>query len=782
MKELGGIDEMLRRTGLRIVKSLLLAVLIAVLIAGPTWSQDPVSDLVLGFEEAPEDGRPAGWFGGPPDHLAVDEDVVHSGDRSATITRSRDEDTEFTSLTLSVPADRQGQRILLEAWVRSRDVDNFFGLWLRQDGRSGTIDFQHNYGLQLQGDVEWRKVAVTAVLSDRAESVFFGLILNGPGKVWIDDVELTLDGKPWREAAGREIERLPMDDDTRFAAGSGLESRQLSADVTERVAELIEVWAFVKAHHPKVMRGEVHWDFELLRALGELWKKPMATGEHRLWMAEWLAELGVPELCESCAPPAGDVHLSTRNDWILDGERLGPELSAALEKIHAGRLPAGGGVYVRLNRGVGNPDFGGEQAYAHLDRIDAGYRLLALARLWNVVERWFPYRDLIDTPWSEVLRTAVPRFAAELDQSGYELELIRVIAEIKDTHANLWSGVNERPPQGDCSVDAGVRFLRDEATVWALPTAEDGETAAAGLEIGDVVTHLDGRAVSERVASWSPYYAASNVPTRLRDIGRSLGLGECGSTTVWSVERPTDEGSRRTVEVELQRSRSKSSGLPGGFTHDRAGETIQELGDDVLYVKLSSVKQGDGQKIVEAAAGKKALVVDLRNYPSAFMVFELGGRLVKANTPFARFTSADLGNPGAFRFGPSLFLSPLEPSFDGPVAVLVDEVSQSSAEYTAMALSADDDAIVVGSTTAGADGNVSPLSLPGGERTMISGIGVFYPDKTPTQRVGIVPDIEVIPTPEGLRDGRDEVLEAALRHLLGPEAEEQEIRSLAAWP
>ncbi|MEM6701193.1 MAG: S41 family peptidase [Acidobacteriota bacterium] len=769
------------RLGLRIRVSVA-ALLVVVAVAGRGRAQDPVSDAVLRFETTPEDGRPGGWFGGPPEHLGVDEQIVHGGDRSATITRSFEEDSEFSTLTLRVPAGRVGQRIVFKAWVRSREVVNFFGLWLRQDGRAGTVDFQHNYELDLKGDQEWREVAVSTVLSDRAESVFFGVILNGPGKVWIDDVELLLDGKPWREAEVRELERLPMDDDTRFTGGSNLGPKALSETQVERVAELIEVWGFVKAHHPKVLRGEVHWDFELLRALGELWRKPMAAVEHRRWMASWLEELGLPERCDSCKPPDGDVHLPTRHDWIFNEERLGSELTAALVKIHAGRLPEGGSVYVRLNPGVGNPDFGGEQAYAHLDFVDAGFRLLALARLWDVVERWFPYRDLIDTPWPEVLRAAIPRFAAELDGSGYKLELLRVIAEIRDTHANLWSGVSERPPTGDCSVDAGVRFLRDEATVWALPSSEAGKPVAAGLEIGDVVTHLDGRSVAELVAEWSPVYAASNVPTRLRDIGRSLGLGECDAGTVWTVERRTERGSKEAIDVELVRSRRKTTGLPGGFTHDRAGETIQDLGADVLYVKLSSVKQGDGQRIVEAAAGKKALVVDLRNYPSAFMVFELGGRLVKKNSPFARFTSADLGNPGAFRYGPSLFLSPLQPSFDGPVAVLVDEVSQSSAEYTAMALSADDDAVVVGSMTAGADGNVSPLALPGGQRTMISGIGVFYPDKTPTQRIGIVPDIEVIPTPEGLRDGRDEVLEAALRHLLGDGAEEVAIREVAAWP
>ena len=52
---------------------------------------------------------------------------------------------------------------------------------------------------------------------------------------------------------------------------------------------------------------------------------------------------------------------------------------------------------------------------------------------------------------------------------------------------------------------------------------------------------------------------------------------------------------------------------------------------------------------------------------------------------------------------------------------------------------------------------------------MISGIGVFYPDKSPTQRIGILPDLEVRPTIAGIRAGRDEVLEAAVSHALGRE-------------
>ena len=72
-------------------------------------------------------------------------------------------------------------------------------------------------------------------------------------------------------------------------------------------------------------------------------------------------------------------------------------------------------------------------------------------------------------------------------------------------------------------------------------------------------------------------------------------------------------------------------------------------------------------------------------------------------------------------------------------------------------------ATVIGSTTAGADGNVCQISLPGGISTMFSGLGVYYPDGGETQRIGIVPDIEIKPTIKGITDGKDELLEKAIQ-------------------
>jgi C-terminal processing protease CtpA/Prc len=80
-----------------------------------------------------------------------------------------------------------------------------------------------------------------------------------------------------------------------------------------------------------------------------------------------------------------------------------------------------------------------------------------------------------------------------------------------------------------------------------------------------------------------------------------------------------------------------------------------------------------------------------------------------------------------------------------------------------MALRTAPRATVVGSITAGADGEVSDIVLPGNVRTRITGLGIYYPDGRETQRVGIVPDVEVKPTIKGIADGRDEVLEKAVQ-------------------
>lgn len=136
--------------------------------------------------------------------------------------------------------------------------------------------------------------------------------------------------------------------------------------------------------------------------------------------------------------------------------------------------------------------------------------------------------------------------------------------------------------------------------------------------------------------------------------------------------------------------------------------------------------------------------------------------MLKEPTPFVKFTQGSIANPGTFEWTDPLKTPAGATPYSGKVAVLVNEYTQSAAEFAAMAFRAAPRTAVIGSTTAGADGNVSRITLPGDLHTMISGLGIFYPDGRPTQRVGIVPDVYLKPSPADLRAGRDVVLERAM--------------------
>jgi C-terminal processing protease CtpA/Prc len=284
---------------------------------------------------------------------------------------------------------------------------------------------------------------------------------------------------------------------------------------------------------------------------------------------------------------------------------------------------------------------------------------------------------------------------------------------------------------------------------------------------------IDDKPVEELIKSWTPYYAASNEPTRMRDIARNMGRGPVGTAKIRVLR------DKETLNLDAARVPAPSTPNTVGRWHDLPGPAFRLLSNDVAYLKLSAVKVADAKSYVEQAANTKGWIIDIRNYPSEFVVFALGQHLVDKPTEFVTFTTGDPANPGAFSYTKTLSLQPKAPHYAGKIVILIDEVTQSSAEYTSMAFRTAPRVTVIGSTTAAADCNVSRIPLPGGVNSMISGIGVVYPDKRPTQRVGIIPDIEVKPTLAGSREGRDELLEAALRQILGPEVAAEEIRKLS---
>ena len=127
--------------------------------------------------------------------------------------------------------------------------------------------------------------------------------------------------------------------------------------------------------------------------------------------------------------------------------------------------------------------------------------------------------------------------------------------------------------------------------------------------------------------------------------------------------------------------------------HDRPGDTFQNLSAEVAYLKMTGVQTSQIPAYLEGAQGTKGWILDLRGYPPEMLAYPLGRHLVEQETIFVRMTKCALSNPGSFGWGDPLTLIPMKPTYQGKVVILVDETTQSRAEFHALAFRAGPNAV-----------------------------------------------------------------------------------------
>lgn len=698
-----------------------------------------------------EKGLPDGWFVWGSNYLVTtDTDISHQGNYSIVVSSTDKSANSFGCPAYMIPAKYEGKEIELKTYVKLENVTNgHMGLLMRIDGVSGSLAFDNMEDRGIKGTVDWTEYSIKLPYPKGAKSIYIGAMLTGDGKIWIDDFEVLIDGKNIKFI--EPVEKVyKADQDKEFDNGSNIEAINLTTETTDYLKRLGLVWGFVKYYHPVIAKGESNWDYELFRRLPELLNATNNKERDKI-IYKWIESLGEFEFAEENSVPARNVKLSPDLNW-LDTTDFDKDLKELLLKIKNSKK-GNEHYYIEMDPNVGKPIFSNERPYTEMKYPDAGFRLLSLYRYWNMIQYFFPYKHLIEEDWKDVLSEFIPKYVNASNELEYKLASLELIGRIHDTHANIWGrddalleywGKNDAPYK--------VEFVEDQVIVTNFYDEEKAKNS--GLQKGDIITHVNGESIKEIVDDWKKYTPASNYPTQQRDIARKL-LKTNDSTIDIKYQRAGKNG-----DTTIKAFPHREINVHQSFAPDSCFRMINE---DIAYLYPGKMKNNYLPEIMNAAANSKGLIIDFRCYPSDFFVFSLGSKIVDKNSSFVKFTGGRVDNPGYFVMGEPLEIqADIENHYKGKVVVLINETTQSSAEYHTMAFQAGSRTTVIGSTTAGADGNVSPIVLPGNIHTMISGIGVYYPDGRETQRIGIVPDIELKPTIKGIREGKDELLEKAI--------------------
>lgn len=522
----------------------------------------------------------------------------------------------------------------------------------------------------------------------------------------------------------------------------------------ENIKYFSKIWGYLKYYHPIVASGKFDWDEEFLRALPKI--STLETKEEKAaFYINWIDGLGEVKVCKKCNENTKKEYSSKNFDlnW-LSSNFFTPALQEKLRNIEKNRF-YGKPEFVSVGK-TGNVVLVNEKTYSNLGLPSESYRLLDLARYWNTIEYFFPYKYLIGQDWDDVLAEMIPKFINVNSEQDYNLVRLELITALNDTHA--FFTVHEINNFGAKWIPSMFYITRDSIPIISKHY-NDSLAKLNDLKIGDKILEVDGINVKTIIRTRSKYIPASNLASKFRKFQHAILNGNLDSINI-TIDRAGE-----TINKTIGRY---SANMLNG-SKSELSKPFKIINENIGYVQLNTLKisKKEVTKLVEKykKTCPKAIIFDVRSYPpySTDIVNILGGSEKQA---FVRRLLPDISYPGKFYWEDTLKSGGKnKEAYKGKIIILVNEFTQSRGEYITMLLQALENSITIGRQTAGADGTVTRYQFFDNKKTMFTGVGIYYPNKEATQRKGVKIDIEVTPDVKSIIEGKDEILEKALELL-----------------
>lgn len=398
-----------------------------------------------------------------------------------------------------------------------------------------------------------------------------------------------------------------------------------------------------------------------------------------------------------------------------------------------------------------------EYIYQQLELIDPGHiraenlytRLANTIILWNVLQHFYPAFQSVNVNWDEQLRTALRRSFSDKSFEDHRITLARMIEPLRDSHMTIYTA-----PQ--------IQYYYPPIK-WALVQDKIVVTHVLDVKlpiiVGDVITSVNGIKAKTFWNEKRANVAGATVSGKnFKAINESL-MGPKNSEITIEYLSIGDKREAITLQRELSQ-----------FEFDKvvATNSYTEFPEGIFYVNPTTITWNDLKSHVDELASARGIVFDLRGYPrwetinivSHFIQSPLRG--MARSVPKILFPDQE---HISYEYSPGDTIYPAKPYIGCPKVFITNGKALSYSEDFLNRVSYYGLAKIIGEPSAGATGSSNTTYLLGGLYNVWTGMIVLRQDGKVFNGVGVVPDDEVQPTIEGIRAGRDELLEYAIRQL-----------------
>lgn len=377
--------------------------------------------------------------------------------------------------------------------------------------------------------------------------------------------------------------------------------------------------------------------------------------------------------------------------------------------------------YSFCNPKINFPCFKNEASYDIQLCKQEAYRSLALAKFWNVIEYFYPYKDHIPSGWDDVLDKYIPRFIASISLQEYILLTRELNVEILDPHAatsiqGSFAKLYAKHPPFTIAFDQDKIFLEN--------------TSDPNLSCGDQLLIYDSLTINSLFTDRIKLYRILNLSINSKLVGQNMLLSTKDSIyySILRNGKDTVSGFFKTINwSETLTLKKKLSYL--------------EL-DTAHYLNLSCYSDSAFMERVAKLNKDKTLILDLRDYPS--VSHNIVGLFTKNEIYFGNHLIPKRNYPGEFKFYKKAVVQPISTSIDfkfKEIIVLINHETISKAEYIAAAFKGLDGVKIIGTNSAGAMGTLTFIELPGKVVNSFSVTGFYSKEGKSILETGIIPDI-----------------------------------------
>jgi TIR domain-containing protein len=163
----------------------------------------------LSFDGPTTKDVPVGWFNSLfyVDNVSIDYEisVVKRDDNEGICTLLKNLNAtknQFGSLMQRCLADfLAGKMIRLEAEVKTKDIKDWSGVWLRADHFDGhSLFFDNMHRRPICGTTGWKKYQIEAQIPKQTTWLNYGIVLSGSGMMWADNFQILVwENNSWKE-------------------------------------------------------------------------------------------------------------------------------------------------------------------------------------------------------------------------------------------------------------------------------------------------------------------------------------------------------------------------------------------------------------------------------------------------------------------------------------------------------------------------------------------------------------------------------------------------------